>query len=116
MKRSIQTFLFVLCATALLAAQEPAPDTPQTPPSGGSQRGAGTPPATEPQPYDKVITKDAKSKKASSPFTRSRTNAYYEIPKNELDKEFLWNTQIAKTALGVGYGGQMLGTAWSAGS
>src|SRR5262249_30687014 len=34
---------------------------------------------------------------------------YYEIPKRELDKEFLWVSQIAKTTLGVGYGGQGMG-------
>jgi len=30
---------------------------------------------------------------------------YYEIPKKELGKQYLWNTQIAKTTVGAGYGG-----------
>ena len=34
---------------------------------------------------------------------------YYEIPKDQLEKEFLWVTQIARTTNGVGYGGQALG-------
>ena len=46
--------------------------------------------------------------KASSPCTRSSERYYYEIPKSELGKEFLWNSQIAKTAIGVGYGGGQL--------
>ena len=40
---------------------------------------------------------------------RLKEKIYYEIPKSELDKEFLWVSQIAKTTLGVGYGGQALG-------
>ena len=54
-----------LCAAAVLAAQEPPPpegQTPQTPPAGAARPGV-TPPSPEPQPYEKVITKDAKSKK-----------------------------------------------------
>src|SRR6185295_6612945 len=34
---------------------------------------------------------------------------HYEIPKSELNKEFLWVSQIARTTLGVGYGGQAAG-------
>jgi len=34
---------------------------------------------------------------------------YYEIPKSELGKEFLWVSQIARTTMGVGYGGQAAG-------
>jgi len=38
-----------------------------------------------------------------------KDKVYYEIPKSELNKEFLWVSQIAKTTLGVGYGGQAAG-------
>jgi len=38
-----------------------------------------------------------------------KDKVYYEIPKSELGKEFLWVSQIAKTTLGVGYGGQAMG-------
>ena len=40
---------------------------------------------------------------------RIKEKVYYEIPKSELGKEFLWVSQIAKTTLGVGYGGQAAG-------
>jgi len=35
---------------------------------------------------------------------------FYEIPRAELNKDFLWNTQLKKTAIGSGYGGQAVGT------
>lgn len=66
------------------------------------------PPAPEPQPYDRVITKDAKSKKGIFTVHQIKERYYYEIPKPELDKDFLWSTRIARTAIGVGYGGQPL--------
>ena len=111
MNRSIQALLIFFCAVALLAAQEPPTDTPQTPPNAGSpQRGAGAPPTPEPQPYDKVITKEAKTQTGIFTVHQIKDKYYYEIPKGEFDKQFLWVSQIAKTTLGVGYGGQMLGS------
>ncbi|MDX1999903.1 MAG: zinc-dependent metalloprotease, partial [Thermoanaerobaculia bacterium] len=40
---------------------------------------------------------------------RIKERVFYEIPKAELEKEFLWVSQIARTTLGVGYGGQAMG-------
>ena len=40
----------------------------------------------------------------------NRDTLFYEIPKNELDKDFLWNTQLKKTTIGAGYGGQSVGS------
>jgi hypothetical protein len=62
------------------------------------------PPAQEPQPYDRVITKDAKSKKGIFTVHQIKERYYYEIPKQELDKDFLWRTGIARTAIGAGFG------------
>jgi hypothetical protein len=59
--------------------------------------------------YDRVITKDAKSTPGVFTVHRIKSKVYYEIPKGELDKEFLWVSQIAKTTLGSGYGGQAAG-------
>ncbi|MBK8316516.1 MAG: DUF5118 domain-containing protein [Acidobacteria bacterium] len=61
------------------------------------------------KPYDKVITKEAKSDEGIFTVHRIKDKVYYEIPKSQLGKEFLWVSQIAKTTLGVGYGGQALG-------
>lgn len=65
--------------------------------------------APEIKPYDKVITKDAKSDTGVFTVHRIKDKVYYEIPKSELDKDFLWVSQIARTTLGVGYGGQSAG-------
>src|ERR1022692_4672664 len=110
MSRSFYAFLVFFCAVALLSAQEPPTDTPQTPPSGAPQRGGGAPPTPEPQPYEKVITKEAKTQTGIFTVHQIKDKYYYEIPKGEFDKQFLWVSQIAKTTLGVGYGGQMLGS------
>src|SRR5512142_257621 len=102
--------VFVLFA-GLCLAQEP----PQPPQEGGGppQRGAfpGAQQQTpEPKPYDKVITKDAKSKPGIFTVHQVKEKWYYEIPKTELNKEFLWVSQVARTTLGSGYGGQALGS------
>jgi hypothetical protein len=65
-------------------------------------------PAAEPQPYDKVITKDAKTTKGVFIVHHVADEYYYEIPKAELDKEFLWNARIAQTTEGVGFGGTLV--------
>jgi hypothetical protein len=56
-----------------------------------------------------VITKDAKSDEGVFTIHSIKEKVYYEIPKSELMKEFLWVSQIARTTLGVGYGGQAAG-------
>ena len=98
-------FCLVVMAPAAMA-QDPTPETP----AAGIPRPGGTPPGSDPQPYDKVITKDAKTKKGIFTVHQMKEKFYYEIPKSELGKEFLWVTQIARTTIGVGYGGQALGS------
>jgi hypothetical protein len=91
------------------AAAEPEPqDTPAAP---AAQEGARPRPDVAPEikPYDKVITKDAKSDPGVFTVHSIKDKIYYEIPRAELGKEFLWVSQIAKTTLGVGYGGQAAG-------
>ncbi|HEY7392990.1 MAG TPA: DUF5117 domain-containing protein, partial [Bryobacteraceae bacterium] len=100
--------LLTAISTALVCAQDqpPAPVS-ETPPAPGLPLRPGLPnvqPA-EPQPYDKVVTKDAKTQKGIFTIHKIKERYLYEIPKSALDKEFLWNTQIAKTTLGIGYGG-----------
>jgi hypothetical protein len=87
-----------------------AQDPPQDPPAGGG-RGGGGQQAREPQirPYDRVITKEAKSDEGVFTVHRLGDRLFYEIPKDKLGREFLWVSQIAKTTLGAGYGGQAAG-------
>jgi hypothetical protein len=88
--------------------QEPATGTGQGT-GAGQERPQRPEPAPEPKPYERVITKDAKSDEGIFTVHTIKEKTYYEIPKAELGKEFLWVSQIAKTTLGAGYGGQAAG-------
>ena len=107
MNRTPLIVLFCLCAFTVCFGQEPTA-TPEAPAQAGPPRPGLTPPSTDPQPYEKVITKEAKSKKGVFTVHQIKDKYFYEIPKTEFDKEFLWVTRIAKTTLGVGYGGDEL--------
>ncbi len=110
MSRRTFVVLVGLCAAVGLCAQDTPPDTPQQPAAGAGRGGRGGAAAAnaDPQPYDTVITKDTKSTKGVFTVHQKKETFYYEIPKSELGKDFLWNSQIAKTAIGVGYGGGQL--------
>src|SRR5437763_1366413 len=110
MRRIPLIVLLELCATVFLQAQDPPTEPPAqaTLPAAGAVGRPGTPPSTDPQPYDRVITRDAKSKTGVFTVHVIKDRYYYEIPTSQLNKEFLWNTQIAKTTDGAGYGGQQL--------
>ena len=105
MRRAVVALTIAL-APGVAFAQEP----PQDPPAGGG-RGAGGGQQREPEirPFERVITKDAKSDEGVFTVHRLRDRVYYEIPKDKLGREFLWVSQIAKTTLGRGYGGQAAG-------
>ncbi len=110
-----RTFLLCLTGATILFAQDPAPE-PAEPPAPPANRPAANPPgrggagaaANEPQPYDKVITKDAKSTKGIFSVHEIKDRYYFEIPKDQLDREFLLNIRVSKTTLGVGYGGDQM--------
>ena len=109
MKRSLPALLLGFCVVAVLAAQdEPPAQAPQGGGGFGGGRGAAAGTVPDPQPYDRVITKDAKTTKGLFIVHQIKERFYYEIPKSELDKDFLWNSQIARTSVGVGYGGGQL--------
>ena len=61
------------------------------------------------KPYEEVITGEAESDEGVFTVHRLDDKVFYEIPKSELGKEFLWVSRIARTTEGVGYGGQALG-------
>ena len=113
MRKSVLFFVAfgVMLAASFTVFAQDTPPTPTETPAGG--RPGGFPGAggasQDPQPYDKVITKDAKSKDGLFKVHKVKDKYYYEIPKDQLEKEFLLVTQIARTTNGVGYGGQALG-------
>jgi hypothetical protein len=57
------------------------------------------------KPFEEVITKDAKSTVGVFTVHKVENKWYYEIPKNEIGKLFLWVSQIKKTQAKLGYGG-----------
>jgi hypothetical protein len=95
----------LLCLLPLLALPAVAQEPPAAAPAVPERRD----PSPEPRPYDRVITKEAKSDVGIFTVHRIGDRLFYEIPKAMLDKEFLWVSQIARTTLGVGWGGQAAG-------
>ncbi len=75
-------------------------------PSSSSSTSTNDAPKPDPiKPYARVITKDAKTDRGVFWVHRVDDKYYFEIPTNELGKDFLWVTQIARTQAGYGYGG-----------
>ena len=110
----------VISLTTAIAAMPILPQEPPEPPApapgqeegqnnngpaqGRGGRGGNQP--QQPRPYADVITKEAQSDTGVFTVHKVRDRYFYEIPKAMLGKEFLWVTQIAKTAAGAGQGGQ----------
>ena len=121
--RYLPVSILVLCfviAGFFLAPRSEANNSPQDPPTppatttgqerfGQERFGRPDQQPPEPRPYERVITKEAKSDEGVFTIHTIKEKIYYEIPKSELQKEFLWVSQIAKTTLGAGYGGQAAG-------
>jgi Met-zincin/Domain of unknown function (DUF5117)/Domain of unknown function (DUF5118) len=116
--RYLPISILVLCfviSVFVLAPRSEANNSPQDPPpppdvtTGQERFGRPVQQPPEPRPYERVITKEAKSDEGVFTIHTIKEKIYYEIPKSELQKEFLWVSQIAKTTLGAGYGGQAAG-------
>jgi hypothetical protein len=75
----------------------PAPARPATPRSG-------------PKPYQEVITSKAKTKEGLFHVHELEGKWFYEIPDSLLGREMLMVTTIARTADGIGYGGERTNT------
>lgn len=107
--RSLAIAVMVVAVAFISIAQDTPPTPTETPAGPVGPRPGMTPPSSDPQPYEKVITKDAVTKEGIFKVHKVKDKYFYEIPSGEIGKEFLWVTQIARTTLGVGYGGQALG-------
>lgn len=62
------------------------------------------------QPYDKVITKDAKTDAGLFSVHTVDDKYYYEIPDSLFNREMLMVSRISKTATGIGFGGGKINT------
>ena len=104
---------FVIGWSGTIIAQDPTPPPQQQDPAGqgaGEGRGGRGAQAAAPRPYAQVITAAAKTDEGIFKVHRIGDTLFYEIPKAQLGKDFLWNTQIKKTTIGAGYGGQNAGS------
>lgn len=62
------------------------------------------------QPYDKVITKDAKTDDGLFSVHTVDDKRFYEIPDSLFNREMLMVSRISKTATGIGFGGGKINT------
>ena len=97
-----------------------APQEPQEPPppqgepqandaaANGGRGGRGGAPG-QPRPYNQVITSEARTDEGVFKVHRIREQLFYEIPKSELGKDFLWVSQMKRASAGTGVGGQPVG-------
>lgn len=89
--------------------------TPGGTPAGGAGRaqGGGAGQGAQlaepnPRPYARVVTPNAQTRNGLFKVHRINNRLLFEIPRKELNKDILLVSEIAKTTLGVGYGGQAL--------
>ncbi|MEX1274755.1 MAG: zinc-dependent metalloprotease [Bacteroidota bacterium] len=86
------------CASTRPAGEAKPSDT------SASSRPSG-PPQAAMKPYAQVITKEAKSDSGLFLVHRIKEKVFFEIPRNELNQEFLLVSTQAKIQTGLGYGG-----------
>ncbi len=97
----------ILVSFPLLAVLCAGQDT-QTPPAAEGPSRGGAPPSrgeAEIKPYDKVITKDAKSQQGLFGVHNVKGKYYFEIPAAQLAKDMLLVVSFKNSANGLGYGG-----------
>lgn len=114
MTRNSRSILLGLCAAAALIAQDTPLEPPQPPAAGGGRGGAAAA-LPDPQPYDRVITKEAKTTRGLFIVHQIKERYYYEIPKTELGKEFLWIRSSPRPRSAPGTAADSWWTASSAG-
>jgi hypothetical protein len=66
-------------------------------------------PKVKVRPYDRVITKEAKTSPGLFLVHRIEDRVYFEIPTTELGKEMLWVTQLEQTQAGYSHAGEPVG-------
>jgi hypothetical protein len=90
---------------AVQEPQEPPPAPGPAPAQGDGDaaaagRGRGATPPAQPRPYEQVITSEARTDDGVFKVHRVREQLFYEIPKTELGREFLWVSQIKSNSAG----------------
>ncbi len=88
--------------------------TPAPTPAPGQKPAEAKPAAPPPKPgtpkaYKDVITAEAKSDTGLFTVHRIDEKVYFEIPTAMYDEDMLWQTELAQTGSGAGYGGTHVG-------
>jgi len=96
-------FLAFSCSTTKKAGKSKKADA-----AAMAKAGSKKPGKNDPKPYDKVITKEAKSDSGLFTVHKVDEKYFYEIPDTLFEREMLMVTRIAKTASGLGFGGGKL--------
>ena len=91
------------------AAQAPGGPGGAGGPSAAMAGAGGTQGDPAPRPYARIITTGARTREGMFKTHRVGSKLFFEIPRRELGRDMLLVTQIAKTTLGVGYGGEQIG-------
>src|SRR5688572_15975847 len=90
---------------------ENPPDTPAPGGRGNQAAPGGRGGAAQgPRPYNQVITNSAKTDDGVFKVHRVNDQVFYEIPKTELGRDFLWVGRLKNTVNGAGYGGTDTGS------
>jgi len=74
------------------------------------QKEASKPKKGDIQPYEKVITKEAKTDNGLFDVHQVDNDHFYEIPDSLFNREMLMVSRISKTANGIGFGGGKINT------
>lgn len=93
-------FAIMSCSTAKQAGKSKADAD-----ASADAKSSKKPVKDEIQPYDKVITKEAKTDEGLFKVHKIDDSYFYEIPDSLFEHEMLMVTRIAKTASGLGFGG-----------
>jgi hypothetical protein len=98
------------CLTTGAFAQKPTAPPPAAETKPTDAKPAPKPvKAGEPKPYKEIVTAEARSDKGLFTVHQIDEKIYFEIPAALLGKDMLWQTEIAETGLGAGYGGRAVG-------
>lgn len=115
--RHILLMMLAAATAPIIPGQAQQPEKPAAPAPARSDAPAATPAAPQRgiQPYEKVITGEAKTDDGLFKVHRIEKKIYFEIPAAMLGREMLWYTSIAKTRTGYDPGRlevQSLGIRW----
>lgn len=102
------TSLALVLAASLLAAQRPV--IVQGAPANGGAPAAkpAAPEASEPKPYDKVITTEAKTQDGLIKVHQVKGKLYFEIPKARLGRELLLVVSAGRTPANIDHAGRVV--------